>query len=41
VAAEIAAAQTVTMTGTEHHPVLEKPAQFNQIVLDFLGSLPS
>lgn len=39
-AAEIPGAQTVIMLGTAHHPFLEKPAQFNQIVLDFLGSLP-
>jgi 3-oxoadipate enol-lactonase len=40
-AAEIPGAQTVIMLGTAHYPFLEKPAQFNQIVLDFLGSLPS
>ncbi len=40
-AAEIPGAQTVIMTGTAHHPFLEKPAEFNQIVLDFLGSLNS
>ena len=40
-AAEIPGAQTVIMTGTAHHPFLEKPAEFNQIVLDFLGSLTS
>ena len=38
-AAEIPGAQTVIMTGTVHHPFLEKPVEFNQIVLDFLGSL--
>lgn len=40
-AAEIPGAQTVIITGTAHHPFLEKPAEFNQIVLDFLGSLTS
>ena len=29
------------VAGTAHHPFLEKPAEFNQIVLDFLGSLQS
>ena len=40
-AAEIPGAQKVVMTGTAHHPFMEKPAEFNRIVLEFLGSLPS
>lgn len=40
-AAEIPGAKKVVMTGTAHHPFMEKPAEFNQIVLDFLGSLQS
>jgi pimeloyl-ACP methyl ester carboxylesterase len=38
---EVARMYTVIITGTAHHPFLEKPAEFNQIVLDFLGSLTS
>src|SRR5438445_5948239 len=38
-AAEIPGAKKVIMAGTAHHPFMEKPAEFNQIVLDFLGSL--
>jgi 3-oxoadipate enol-lactonase len=38
-AAEIPGAQKVIMPQTAHHPFMEKPAEFNQIVLDFLGSL--
>lgn len=38
-AAEIPGAKKVVMAETAHHPFLEKPAEFNQIVLDFLGSL--
>ncbi len=38
-AAEIPGAKKVIMTGTAHHPFMEKPAEFNQIVLDFLASL--
>jgi pimeloyl-ACP methyl ester carboxylesterase len=38
-AAEIPGAKKVVMAGTAHHPFMEKPAAFNQIVLDFLGSL--
>lgn len=38
-AAEIPGAKKVVMAGTAHHPFMEKPAEFNQIVLDFLGSL--
>jgi 3-oxoadipate enol-lactonase len=34
-AAEIPGAQKVIMAETAHHPFLEKPAEFNQIVLDF------
>lgn len=37
--AEIPGARKVVMPGTAHHPFMEKPAEFNQIVLDFLGSL--
>ncbi|HEY4388739.1 MAG TPA: alpha/beta hydrolase [Ktedonobacteraceae bacterium] len=35
-AAEIPGAKKVTMADTAHHPFMEKPAEFNQIVLDFL-----
>lgn len=38
-AAEIPGAKKVIMAETAHHPFMEKPAEFNQIVLDFLGSL--
>ena len=38
-AAEIPGAKKVVMAETAHHPFMEKPAEFNQIVLDFLGSL--
>src|SRR5947209_6401415 len=40
-AAEIPGAKKVVMAETAHHPFIEKPAEFNQIVLDFLGSLTS
>jgi pimeloyl-ACP methyl ester carboxylesterase len=40
-AAEIPGAKKVVMAATAHHPFMEKPVEFNQIVLDFLGSLPS
>ena len=40
-AAEIPGARKVIMAETAHHPFMEKPAEFNQIVLDFLGSLKS
>jgi 3-oxoadipate enol-lactonase len=40
-AAEIPGAKKVIMAETAHHPFMEKPAKFNQIVLDFLGSLKS
>ena len=40
-AAEIPEAKKMVMAGTAHHPFMEKPAEFNQIVLDFLGSLQS
>jgi pimeloyl-ACP methyl ester carboxylesterase len=40
-AAEIRGAKTVVMAETAHHPFMEKPAEFNQIVLEFLGSLQS
>ena len=39
--AEIPGAKKVVMAGTAHHPFMEKPAEFNQIVLDFLASLQS
>ncbi len=39
--AEILGAKKVVMAETAHHPFMEKPAEFNQIVLDFLGSLKS
>ena len=38
-AAEIPGARKVIMAETAHHPFMEKPAEFNQLVLDFLGSL--
>jgi 3-oxoadipate enol-lactonase len=38
-AAEIPGAKKVVMAETAHHPFMEKPAEFNQTVLDFLGSL--
>jgi 3-oxoadipate enol-lactonase len=40
-AAEIPGAKKVIMAETAHHPFMEKPTEFNQIVLDFLASLPS
>lgn len=40
-AAKIPGAKKVVMAETAHHPFMEKPAEFNQIVLDFLGSLKS
>ncbi len=39
--AEIPGAKKVVMAETAHHPFMEKPAEFNQIVLDFLASLKS
>ena len=36
---EIPGAKKVVMAGTAHHPFMEKPVEFNQIVLDFLGAL--
>jgi len=36
---EIPGAKKVVMAETAHHPFMEKPAEFNQVVLDFLGSL--
>ena len=39
--AEIPGAKKVVMAETAHHPFMEKPAEFNQIVLDFLGALTS
>lgn len=40
-AADIPGAKKVTMDETAHHPFMEKPVEFNQIVLDFLGALQS
>jgi 3-oxoadipate enol-lactonase len=40
-AAEIPRGKKVVMAETAHHPFMEKPAEFNQIVLDFLGLLKS
>jgi 3-oxoadipate enol-lactonase len=37
--AEIPGAKKVIMAETAHHPFMEKPAEFNQIVLNFLGNL--
>lgn len=37
--ARIAGARKVVMHGTAHVPSLEQPAEFNRIVLDFLGGL--
>ena len=37
--AEIPGARKVVMPETAHHPFMEKPAEFNQIVLDFLEPL--
>lgn len=39
--AEIRGAKKVIMAETAHHPFMEKPAEFNQVVLDFLGSQKS
>jgi pimeloyl-ACP methyl ester carboxylesterase len=36
--ADIPGAKKVVMPETAHHPFMEKPAEFNQIVLDFLQS---
>ena len=38
-AAEIPGAKKGVMAGTAHHPFMEKPDEFNRIVLNFLGSL--
>ncbi len=38
-ATQIAGAQKVIIPGTAHFPNLERPAEFNQLVLDFLASL--
>lgn len=40
-AADIPGAKKVIMDETAHHPFMEKPVEFNQIVLDFLGALQS
>ena len=40
-AAEIPGAKKVVMAETAHHPFMEKPVEFNQIVLDFLELLKS
>ncbi len=36
----IAGAQKVVIAGTAHHPQMEKPEEFNRVVLDFLKGLP-
>ncbi|TMD76171.1 MAG: alpha/beta hydrolase, partial [Chloroflexi bacterium] len=36
----IAGAQKVVVAGTAHHPHMEKPEEFNRVVLDFLHGLP-
>jgi pimeloyl-ACP methyl ester carboxylesterase len=36
---EIADAKRVTIPGTHHMPNMEKPEEFNRIVLDFLKTL--
>ena len=35
---EISGAQKVIMPGTTHLPNMEKPAEFNRIVIDFLST---
>ena len=37
----IAGAQRVVIAGTAHHLHMEKPKEFNRVVLDFLQGLPS
>jgi len=39
--AQIPWAHKVVIGQTAHHPFMEKPGEFNRIVLDFLGSLSS
>jgi len=36
---EIAGAKKVVLAGTAHHPNMEKPEEFNRVVLDFLNGL--
>jgi 3-oxoadipate enol-lactonase len=36
----IAGAKKVVIVGTAHHPHIEKPEEFNRVVLDFLNGLP-
>jgi pimeloyl-ACP methyl ester carboxylesterase len=36
---DIVGARRFTISGTHHMPNMEKPEEFNRIVLDFLGSL--
>ena len=36
----IPGAKKVVIPGTAHHPHMEKPEEFNRIVLDFLNGLP-
>ncbi|HZS76139.1 MAG TPA: alpha/beta hydrolase [Ktedonobacteraceae bacterium] len=36
---DVAGAKRVTIPGTHHMPNMEKPEEFNQIVLEFLGTL--
>jgi pimeloyl-ACP methyl ester carboxylesterase len=37
--ANIAGAQKAVIAETAHIPSMEKPAEFNKIVLDFLGGI--
>ena len=39
IAQNISHSRNVTMHGVAHYPNMEKPAEFNQIVLDFLGEI--
>ena len=36
----IAGAKKAVIPGTAHHPHMEKPEEFNRVVLDFLNGLP-
>jgi len=36
----IPGAKKVVIPGTAHHPHMEKPEEFNRVVLDFLDGLP-
>ncbi len=35
----IAGAKKVVIPGTAHHPNMEKPEEFNRVVVDFLNGL--